>query len=118
MILITAITGTLLCILGLRYLPNVISLEFSSQDRKISSSAEIEAGPLTYNDDISLIPKKDFYLVHSLGNDIYVSTTEGIVYKVKAKLSEFPKNDVTAIENEIVADSLTQLREILNYLES
>ena len=117
-ILIVAILGTLLCLLTLRSLPNVISLDFLPSDTQDASGIEKAKDTFIYNSDISQIPKENVYFVHALGDDIYVSTKDSIVYKVKAKLSEFPDGDKKAICDEITAEGLSQLKEILSYLES
>ena len=67
---------------------------------------------------LDLIQENGPFIIKSYGDGIYVMKGDTYLYRICAKLSDFPKSDKQEISKGIYAKNLSELYEIAAYLES
>lgn len=99
-----------------RLIPDAISYTASVTESSVAAD-ESEDPPSLY-DSLYVIRENGPYTILAEGQDIYVFSQGTRLYRIKAKLSEFPASDSDAIISGIEICDRVSLYEIAEYLES
>ncbi len=114
------ISACILIVAVIIFLPDFVSYEEKDNSKNIvmnTSSEKVGDKMVKYKVPEEITEKPPFVIKNDEDN-IYVYKQEERLYSVKARLSDFPDGDVTLINKGIVADSFSQLCEIISYMES
>lgn len=106
---------------GYRFLPKAICYSVAQNTQTADEVGKIlnisDNQSLPYSD-VSQIPEKDKYIIKSENDAIYVFSGDIALYKINAKLSDFPANDIFMLRAGMEIASKDGLCEIVRYLES
>ncbi|MBR2021648.1 MAG: hypothetical protein IJ939_04350 [Clostridia bacterium] len=101
---------------GIKLIPNAITYTASTSD---SIAAPYHEGPNSCRyDSISDINETGPFTISADGEDIYISFEKSRLYRIKARLSEFPASDREIIQSGIEISDRASLFEIAEYMES
>lgn len=105
---------------AVKLLPKAVSYDAVSS--KVSNEAEnvvsVSESLNALYEDVSNIPEKNEYTIKNYNDEIYVFFENTALYKIKAKLSDFPANDVFLLKSGMTITTKEELCEIVEYMES
>ncbi len=105
--------------LGIKFIPNAVSYTVStSENGNVKEDiSEISPDDGLY-DNIFLITENGPYRIGAENGEIFVSSGEKRLYRIKAHLSQFPSSDKNAVLSGITVDDKASLYEMVQYMES
>ena len=105
---------------AMKIVPVIVSYELSEQ-KKVNEAGNIVSAEESINvlfENVNQIPDKNGYTVKSNGESIYVFSENTALYKINARLCDFPANDVYLLKHGMEITDKAELYEIICYMES
>lgn len=105
---------------AVKLLPGAVSYRISENDSANEAGIIVKASDSinAVYEQISSVPEKNEYIIKNKNDEIYVFCENIPLYKIKAKISDFPANDVFLLKSGMKIPSKEELCEIVGYMES